>query len=319
LGFGKGAFIHSIFSSMEKVLALTLFPLNRAAAYRKLRRLYPLPGKSLPSKILYKMAWDRNPVLRVISDKFLVRRYIADRVGESHLVPLISVSSSSEQVAWENFPREFVVKVTHGSGGVIVVSESAPPNFFLPNTPQSWKRFEVHPDSFDPRVAELLLAHWQTLRYEWWSGRNPEFAYRGLRPRIIGEVLIKPHVGSGLLEVKAFVFNGAVEFFQLQLGGVGGGKKMLYLDKVGRRIPVNFIDGSGRWPTLQEDVSITWIKQVIDLSEALASGLDFIRVDFLISKKVYVGELTNYPTCGEFELEPKKYEEQFGSTWNPRY
>jgi hypothetical protein len=309
-----------ILGTLEKVIAFPLFLLQRGNAYRQLRKVHSSPGTTLQSKIRYKMAWDRNPVLREISDKFLVRRYIAERVGVSHLVPLISLSGSSKSLAWGIFPREFVIKVTHGSGGVIVVSESASINSFLPNTPQSWSRFEVHPDKFDKSIAEMLLAHWMTLRYEWWSGRKPEFAYRDLRPRIIVEVLIKPEVGIELLEVKAFVFNGTVEFFRILLGGVGVGKKMLYLDKLGNRLPVRHVDGSGRWPIVEDQVPITWINLVTELSEALAVGLDFLRVDFLISGKlVYVSELTNYNEAGDFELEPKKYEQQFGSSWNPRY
>lgn len=296
------------------------FVIGRSKAYRQLRSRNIIPGASLPSKVQYKMAWDRNPVFKVISDKFLVRRYIVDRVGESHLVPLIFVSGSSKHLPWETFPREFVIKVTHGSGGVIVVSESASLNFILPDTPQGWSRFEVHPDTFDRRVAEMLLAHWVTLRYEWWSGRKPEFAYRGLRPRIMIEVLVKPRVGIDLLEVKAFAFNGKVGFFRILLGGVGAGKKMLYLDELGHRLPVRHVDGGGRWPMVDDEVPITWIPLVTQLSEALAVGLDFIRVDFLISgETVYVGELTNYNEAGDFELEPKWYEEWFGSSWNPEY
>jgi hypothetical protein len=233
---------------------------------------------------------------------------------------LIAVSDSPEKVLGKNLPREFVLKVTHGSGGVIGVAESAPLNSFLPFSLQGWARFEVHPDNFDPRVATSLIAHWLTLRYEWSKGRNPEFAYRGHRPKILVEELIKPPRGVALLEVKAFVFNGFVDFFQLQFGGVGNGKSLLYLDKEGNRLPIVFSDSEKEWPVMQETPPIAWLSKVITLSEKLADGLDFVRVDILTSgEEVYVGELNNYPTAGDFELRPKSYERDLGSSWNPRY
>ena len=87
----------SLFSCFEGAKRYARFFVGRAAAYRRLKRIYPEPGSSLPSKILYKMAWDRNPALKVIADKFLVREYISKRVGDSHLVPLIAVKDSPEQ------------------------------------------------------------------------------------------------------------------------------------------------------------------------------------------------------------------------------
>jgi hypothetical protein len=271
------------------------------------------------------MAWDRNPLLRIFGDKYSVRKYISDRVGEQYLVPLIGVWDSPKNIPWDSLPSEFVIKVTHGSGGVIVVSESAPSNDFLPTNVQGWTRFQVAPKNFDTQVAEMLLAHWQTLRYEWWPGRKPEFAYRGLRPRIIVEKLIKPAAGHGkeqgaLLEIKAFTMNGLVEFFEVYLGTFGVTKQIMYLNKNGQRLPVRVFDNEETWPEILETPPLPWLSKVIEISERLAKGIDFIRVDFLTSgETVFVGEITNYPACGDDNYEPGYFNTFFGSTWNPRY
>ncbi len=190
----------------------------------------------------------------------------------------------------------------------------------MPSSPQDWSRFEVHPDNFNAHVAESLIDHWFTLRYEWWEGRNPEFAYRGLRPKVIVEELIKPKIGVGLVEVKAFVFNGDVEFFRVFVGGVGQGKEYIYLDRAGNKLPITFSVGQEESPHLEEAPSTAWLSEVTSLARKVSKGLDFIRVDFLTSgEDIYIGELTNYPMAGNFHLRPELYEAELGSGWTPRY
>lgn len=310
---------------ISRLISYLCFVVRRTIATKRLRAEFEDPGSTLASKISYKMAWDRDPLLKVFSDKYSVRKYISDRVGEKYLVPLIGIWDSPKKIPWATLPSEFVVKVTHGSGGVIVVSESATSNDFLPHAVQGWTRFQVAPKNFDTQVAEMLLAHWGTLRYEWWPGRKPEFAYRGLRPRIIVEKLIKPAGGGDkapgtLLEIKAFAFNGLVEFFEVYLGTFGAAKQILYIDKTGNRLPVRVFDGEETWPEIPEAPSLPWLSEVIEISETLAAGVDFIRVDFLTSgEDIYVGEITNYPSCGDDIYEPDQFNSIFGATWKPQY
>lgn len=310
---------------ISRIVSYLFFVYGRTIATRHFRAEFQSSGSTLASKISYKMAWDRNPLLRVFGDKYSVRKYISDRIGEQYLVPLIGIWESPKKIPWASMPSEFVIKVTHGSGGVIVVSESAPPNDLLPRDVQGWTRFQVTPDNFDSRVAEMLLAHWKTLRYEWWPGRRPEYAYRGLRPRIMVEKLIRPIANGGkspgaLLEIKAFTFNGLVQFFEVYLGTFGAAKKIMYLDKTGNRLPVRVFDHQETWPEILETPPLPWLSKVIELSERLATDIDFVRVDFLTAgEDVYVGEITNYPACGDDHYEPEHFNTFFGATWNPQY
>ena len=306
--------------SIKRLSSLICFVIGRSKAYKQLRSQHKTPGTTLAGKVLFKMAWDRNPLLHEFSDKMLVRDYISGKVGREFLVPLIGSWDAPEFIPWREVPKEFVLKVTHGSGGVIVVSEQAPDDSFLPSSPQGWCRFEVHPQNFDTRVAEMIISHWQTLRYEWWPGRKPEFGYRGLRPRVIMEELIKPVGVSEICDLKAYAFNGQVQFFELFVGGVAQRKQLQYLDRFGNLLPVRAIDGGGLWPALEITPALPWLDQLVEISEILAEGLDFIRVDFISSgNRFYLGELTSYPSCGEFSFEPSGYDTEFGSTWHPSY
>lgn len=114
--------------------------------------------------------------------------------------------------------------------------------------------------------------------------------------------------------------NGLVEFFEVYLGTFGAAKQIIYLGKVGNRLPVRVFDGEETWPEIRETPPLPWLSRVIELSERIGEGVDFVRVDFLTSgDEVYVGEITNYPSCGDDEYEPEYFNTFFGSTWNPRY
>lgn len=53
-------------------------------------------------------------------DKYLVRKYIADKIGEEYLIPLLGVYNGAEEIDVDQLPEEFVIKCTHDSGSVVL-------------------------------------------------------------------------------------------------------------------------------------------------------------------------------------------------------
>lgn len=62
----------------------------------------------------YKLYY-RDSLLTQCSDKYLVREYIEEKVGEEYLVKLFGVYNSTDSLDLNNFPNKFVLKVNHGS------------------------------------------------------------------------------------------------------------------------------------------------------------------------------------------------------------
>lgn len=111
-----------------------------------------------------------------------------------------------------------------------------------------------------------------------------------------------------------------MQFLEIYVGNVAQRKQLLYLDRLGDRIPVRARDDGRLWPELNSLPLMPWFEDVIKLSETLGIGLDFIRVDFLTSGgKVFVGELTSYVSCGDFSFDPDFYNKHFGKDWHPNY
>src|SRR6056297_3548063 len=87
---------------------------------------------TLNEKVKYKMLHDRRPILTTLTDKVDVRDVVRDRIGVDHLTHLFQVHDDAAAVRWDELPREFACKVTHASGGTIIVTDSADPDRPLP-------------------------------------------------------------------------------------------------------------------------------------------------------------------------------------------
>jgi len=293
----------------------------RARAYRLLQLEHPTPGTTLASKILYKMAWDRNPQLTVFADKVGVRGYISERVGDDFFVPVLAIIERDGAVDFSSLPREFAIKVSHGSGGVIVVSDRADPAAVLPEDPRvGWVRFEIHPDQLDPVRVSNLLAHWLGLNFEWWPGRRPEWAYREVRRRVVIEPLMKNPDGRDLSEYKAFCFNGHAQVIRVDRGRVVGGKAFSHYDRAWNYLDATFISSGDVRRKGRAEPRPQFLPEILRVAELLTQGVDFARVDLIDdSGQLRVGEITNYPTAGDFEFVPTDFSEWFGKDWIPDY
>jgi hypothetical protein len=69
------------------------------------------------------MFFDRNPRWTRFSDKWRVRRYVAERAGADCLIPLLWHGEKPEEIPFDALPRRFVIKATHGCGYNIFVQD----------------------------------------------------------------------------------------------------------------------------------------------------------------------------------------------------
>jgi hypothetical protein len=299
-----------------------IFRKHKKSAYKTLQNKYPEPGATIQSKILYKMAWDRNPKMRIYADKWRVRKYIKDRIGEEYLVPLLGVYRRPSSINYEKMPSEFVLKVNHGSGGVIVVSNSAPVTNTLPRDIDSvgWERFEVQPANFSPELADKLLNRWLKMDYEFRPGCNPEWAYKKIKRKILVETLIRPTENLGLIELKVYCFDGEPQIIAKQAGSVSG-KSNSYYNSNWQWIEVSFHEKGVYWSKIPPGPPPKNLEKLLEIARGLSRETDFIRVDFFEDQlgSLMVGELTSYEVAGEMEYSPENFALLLGENWTPNY
>ena len=68
------------------------------------------------------------PLVPLTADKYTVRSYVADTVGEQYLIPLIQVVSHADDLDMGALTDPCVIKGTHGCNMTILLPEGAPRN-----------------------------------------------------------------------------------------------------------------------------------------------------------------------------------------------
>lgn len=161
--------------------ALFLRMKYRCAMGRRLRLCRP---QAFTEKLQRQKLHDRNPLYHKLVDKAEVKEYVAGKIGAEHVIPTLGVWERPEAIDWNALPEQFVLKCTHDSGSTIICTDKS---------------------SFDRQAACARLA--EALKDKFWQ-RAREWAYKGVKPRIIAE----PYIGAGLKDYKIFCFRGKPGF-----------------------------------------------------------------------------------------------------------
>ncbi len=73
-----------------------------------------------PKRFTDKLQWLKlywyDPLAVKCADKYEVRSYIKEKIGESYLNDLLGVYNSVREIDIDKLPNQFVLKGTHGSG-----------------------------------------------------------------------------------------------------------------------------------------------------------------------------------------------------------
>ena len=115
------------------------------------------------------------PLVRRTADKYAVRSYVADTVGEQYLIPLIQVISHPDDLDMQALTDPCVIKGTHGCNMTILLPEDAPR---------------------DERAIRATVRRW--LATDFYRTGWREAPYRGLPPRAVVERFIGDGRGAAL-------------------------------------------------------------------------------------------------------------------------
>lgn len=245
------------------------------------------PG-TLNEKIQWRKLHDRNPMYPFCTDKYRVRTYVRDRVGEDYLVPLILATSTITEVDFESLPDRFVMKANHGSG---------------------WNELVWDKHQLERRRAIRTARRW--LRSNFYA-RYREWQYKDIEPLILIEELLADEAGALPAEYRFFCFDGQARFVEVVTGRFGPALKVDYYDMDWVHIPVTHdiyenAVGLPRPACLDEMVAV---------AQKLSREFSFVRVDlYLAGDRPYFGELTFTPSAGLLRFHPPEYDRIFGEGW----
>lgn len=238
---------------------------------------YPLDLES-PKTFCEKLQWlklyDRNPKYTTMVDKYEVKKYVAEIIGEEYIIPTLGVWDKPQDIDWNTLPNQFVLKTTHGGGGngVIICKDK---------------------ESLDKRaiIKQLESSLDKDLYKEF-----REWPYKNVKKRIIAEKFMTDSKGE-LNDYKFTCTNGRVHNVMICCDrGIGETKfyffdnewNLLRLNKRGKEAPDNF-----SLPKPQN------LDNMFNIAQTLSMNLPYSRIDlYNIDGEIYFGEITFYPASG---------------------
>ena len=76
--------------------------------------------KSFNEKIQWLKLYYRDPLITKLADKYTVREYVKEKIGEKYLIPLIDSYNKVEEINFNKLPNKFVLKTNNGAGRNII-------------------------------------------------------------------------------------------------------------------------------------------------------------------------------------------------------
>ena len=297
-----------------------IYAIEKALAFASLKIIGRSPS-TFNEKIRFKAAFDRRPILKTFADKYMLRNYVLETVGESYLPSLYAWGTDLRRVGWEKIPNDFVFKVNHGSGGVVIVRKDSKSQQVLPQdlSEVSWTSFEITPDRLIHEHLIALGEHWMAMDYYHYRGCNrmPEWAYKGMPRKFLFEEVLLEDPSTLATDYKFHMFNGKCEFintirrnvFNPSTGEIETTSDIFSSAWEPLKFELNSLKSSGSLLPRPKK-----LEEMIGVSEKLTGGIDYLRVDLYSpgNNRVIVGELTNYPMAGQMKFEPAYLNTTFG-------
>lgn len=264
---------------------LDLKILYRLRTHRKLNLENP---KTYSEKLQWIKLNYKNKLLPICVDKYKVRQFVKKCGCENILTKLLWEGYNPCDIPFEDLPQQFVIKVTHGTGMIIICKNKN--ELDIPKTIRTLKR----------RLKEKCLPCYG----EWFYGV--------IKPRIIIEEFLDDGKGYSPMDYKIYCFHGEPKYIIAHVDRFTNYRCNIYDLEWN---PIQNINIS-----LKEfDPNLTVEKpkeldRLLEYARILSKHFIHVRVDlYMLNSKIYFGELTFISDAGFVTINPIEIEEKIGS------
>ena len=287
--------------------------------------------KTFNQKIQWIKLYGVTDLMRKCTDKVAVRDYVAEKIGKEYLKPVLQVIGdchcerkrsnpadfkiNNNNIGWtatdyrprsdskvgrlyqaetmfdkidfDKLPNAFVIKCNHGCKWQFIIKDKED---YLNTKPLV-------------KITKRQMTGWLQQDYSFWGGF--EMQYKGIKPKILIEKLMREEINTEPIKINIYYFNGEpyiiYKFYNKQVQTV--------YDKNFKPIDDIF---AGNEKTINKSADYI-INQIFDLSNQLVKGLniELLRTDWMIyENKPYFEEITFTPYSG-FLKTTKEFNKQF--------
>ena len=237
-------------------------------------------------KLQWLKAYDHRPEYTTMVDKYAVKQYIAARIGEKYVIPLLGVWENADEIDFVSLPNQFVLKTTHDSGGLVICKNK---------------------DTLDIKSVRRRLNRFLQRQY---YDCNREWPYKNVKPRIIAEKYMEDNEHKELRDYKFFTFNGVPKVLYIAQGrGRGEATVADFFDMDFNHLSFTIDHDQAQTPPPKPKC----FEEMKRLAETLSEGTPQLRVDFYeVNGQVYFGEMTFFHCSGFEKFHPEEWDHIFG-------
>ncbi len=243
--------------------------------------------KTYNEKLQWLKLYHSDPLAGICADKFRVREYVREKYGEDILNTVYGVYKDVESIPFDDLPKEFVLKGTHGSAMTIICTDK---------------------DNLDIQEAKTEMRFWLRTNY---YKITREWPYKNIERQIICEKYLGDKDGRVPDDYKIYCFDGEPKFIQVDENRFTSEHSMNFYGTDWNLWQVRDVllkKNQARPAPLVLD-------EMLDIARKLSKGFIHVRVDLYIvgGTKVLFGELTFFTGDAAAMVDPMEYDYIWGS------
>lgn len=242
--------------------------------------------KSFNEKLQWLKLYNRNPLYCTLVDKYRVKQWINNKIGERFTIPTFAVYNSVNEIDLDRLPNSFVLKCNHDSGSVFICEDKA---------------------SFNLEAAKISLKKAAKKNF-YWEAR--EWPYKNVERCIFAEKFLGPN----LQDYRIYCFNGEplLIYSYTNVSNEEGSKpEPCFCDVFDTDWrPLDIRQKSKPRGNIPPPYHL---EEMLSCSRSLSENIPFVRVDFFDNDtECVVVELTLFPGGGLSEFHPKEWDTILG-------
>ena len=243
--------------------------------------------KTYNEKLQWLKLYNATPIKTRLADKYLVRDWVKEKIGEEYLIPLLGVYDKFDDIDFDKLPEKFVIKCNHGSGWNIIVKDKSQLNL---------------------NEAKEKLDKWMGENFAYKIGY--ELHYRDIKPKIIIEKYIDPAESNH--EIQVWCFNKEMKFISVE--SIKDEDNLVRGTFYPDGKETEFQISPNHYHKLEKITDQKAFDKAKELALKMLVDVPYVRIDFIEWKgSVLFREMTFTSGSGLSEIKPDIYNEKLGN------
>ncbi len=135
-----------------------------------------------------------------LTDKYKVRTFVSNAIGEEYLKPLFQVCDYFDEIKFDFLPDSFVIKCNHGCKWQFIIKDK--------------KSYLENKNLFE--YTKKQITNWMGMSFFGFS--NFEIQYKNITPKILVEPLLRETPETFPREIEVLCFNGQPKIIETHRG-----------------------------------------------------------------------------------------------------